>query len=376
MEQYHQQNTLEAVSQEQVAEEELIVPRRTTTEVVFRHEVVDKQVVVPRKSKRIQIQDSLYIALLGSEGKNGEYSQFFSDLGSLLASGHSMAHALMTASKDASPKLREICVAASLSISQGALLSEALMPHQSQLPEILIPTLQAGERQGSVSMGIERLRDTFKKSVDVGHRFDSSVLSFPAIFGLEGSAWSASTHSKLNTAKKIASSPKYVVPVLGLSFRSAAGARWARSFAANWENGIPVSQALELSAVSVRNRAYASALLSAAARTRNGWSLKDSLAHVEWLPPNLLNYMETGELTGDFEVCLNQLAIRMEDDAKVFMGKAVVLAIFGPLFIVALICAVIGFGMAWSWVAEFERSHPEFAKPYREALDRYRTTGK
>ena len=81
MEQYHQQNTLEAVSQEQVAEEELIVPRRTTTEVVFRHEVVDKQVVVPRKSKRIQIQDSLYITLLGSEGKNGEYSQFFSDLG-------------------------------------------------------------------------------------------------------------------------------------------------------------------------------------------------------------------------------------------------------------------------------------------------------
>ncbi len=376
MEQTHQQNTLEAAAQDQLLSEELIVPKRITSEVIIRTAPVEKITASPKISRRVQIQNALYISLLGTEGKNGEYSQLFANINALLSSGQTMAQALATSSKDVSPELRKICLAASVMVSQGVLLSEALLPHQSLLPEILIPTLQAGEREGNVDKAIERLQLTFNKSINVGHRFDSSLLSLPTLFGLEGAAWNASTRSKAQAVKKIVSSPLLVAPILGLSFRSAAGARWARSFAAHWENGIPVSQALEISAVSVRNSAYASALRVAAARTRNGWSLKASLAHVEWLPPNLVNYIETGELTGDYQTCLNQLAVQMEDDAKVFMGKAVVLAIFGPLFLLALLGAIFCFGLAWKEVALFEQTHPEFAKPFRAALDRYRTTGK
>ncbi len=351
------------------------MPHRNVSEVIFNEQTLEKRTAAPRKNRRVQLQDSLFLALQGSEGKNGEYAKFLSRLSSLLSSGSTTAQALIAASNEASPELREICVAASVTAAMGLPLSDALMPHRSRLPEILIPTLQAGERNGNVLGAIERLTVTFNKSIHVNHRFGTSALSLPTLFGLEGSAWNASSRSSLKAVLKFASAPKYIVPILGLSFRSAAGARWARSFAANWENGIPVSQTLELSAISVRNRSYASAMMMAAARTRNGWSLKDSLAHVEWLPPNLVNYIETGELTGNFETCLNQLAVQMEDDAKVFMGKAVFLATYGVLFGIAFVGAVIAFVMAWMIVAEFERTHPEYAKPFREALDRYRTTG-
>jgi hypothetical protein len=66
------------------------------------------------------------------------------------------------------------------------------------------------------------------------------------------------------------------------------------------------------------------------------YDLKQSLLHM-WngCRPTSLNYMETGELLQvSLKVCLNQLAIQMEEhDAKVLWVKAVVLAILKLLLL-------------------------------------------
>ncbi len=128
--------------------------------------------------------------------------------------------------------------------------------------------------------------------------------------------------------------------MLGPISRNLSIARWARSFAVLWSAGVNIAKALEVSSRSSLNAYYERALSVAAAQTRLGRPLSQSLAGAEMLPPYLLHIIQTSETVGRMDDQLLSLAAEMEREAltraELAMNK-IVIAAQVALFLVAFI---------------------------------------
>jgi len=121
----------------------------------------------------------------------------------------------------------------------------------------------------------------------------------------------------------------------GLGYRALATARWGRTLSALVDCGVPISSALEAAADAARNRHYAEALRRAAARTREGRTLHESLADTRLLPSHLLEMIRTGETAGELGPLLDRFADTLEDDAKMLAAQRFGMKIVGGLFLIA-----------------------------------------
>jgi len=108
---------------------------------------------------------------------------------------------------------------------------------------------------------------------------------------------------------------KLALPHAGTIFRNLAAARWARSFTTLWSSGVAVSYALEVSSRSALNARYERALRQAARQTRQGWTLRQSLAGADLLPRYLLDMIGTGEESGKLGDALDRFVTLMEEEA-------------------------------------------------------------
>jgi type II secretory pathway component PulF len=290
----------------------------------------------PRKTRKERAGDALFLAFYGSEGPGAEYADFCANFASLLASGWTTAEALVHAARRAGPGLQRICADAAPAVAQGAPLSQALLPYRGMLPEIMIPMLQTGETSGTLEQAVRRLGEAFRESVAIGHTFDINPLGVQGLFRTGGFYWEAGRMPEPGVGSRLRDQYRLLLPMVGMAGRCLGGARWARTLAALWKSGVPIPTALETSARTVYHAHYAAALRQAAERTRNGQSLRASLIETRWLPPHLLDSIETGELTGELDVSLNQLAERLEADARDIAGKVAFLML---ILLVALVAA-------------------------------------
>ena len=308
---------------------------------------------------------------------------FFEGMSVLLHSGRSVSDVLQNgAAYGLDPELRDICRTLAPQIRNGASLVQSLRVYEQRLPRIVLCLLEVGEVSGGLADAAQRLSNTFQQTTGVERKFRLSVydprLFLPA-FGLItliqqiiGAVSSPQIdRSLLDTAlsivvhvaetvlellavfligrgllrqlyhwhplRLIVDTLKLAIPRLGSVSRSLSAARWARSFAALWSAGVPISTALEVSSASTLNAHYEHVLHLAARQTRGGQSLSQCLAHTQLLPSHLLSVIATCEISGRMDDGLLRLAEEMEKDALARaieeMNKIVVAAYILLLFI-------------------------------------------
>lgn len=244
------------------------------------------------------------------------------------------------------PRLRESIRGMLGHISEGEQLSAAIANDRT-FPEIYTRLVAAGEMSGALPAALEQLANYFERSAETRARILAS-LAYPAlilvaaivlvgvlamvlvpavqpIFADAGTetpivigalsslgsislmTWSAffailagiGTLTATNhTAKRFLDRAILNVPLVGPLVAEREAGRLARVLSMLLVNGVPMLDALRLSAGTLTNTVFRDAIVDAERRVKEGAPLATTLAQSDRLPPLLLRLVSVGEKTG------------------------------------------------------------------------------
>ena len=124
------------------------------------------------------------------------------------------------------------------------------------------------------------------------------------------------------------------LPVVGRLVRGLNTARFSRTFSILTSSGVPVLEALRLSAPVVSNLPMQEAIAEAAGRVREGSSIHGALERSKLFPPMTLHLIASGETSGNLEDMLERAAVQQERELETTI--AMFMGLFEPLLIVVM----------------------------------------
>lgn len=321
-----------------------------------------------------------------------ELQGLLQELGTLLQAGISLADALPSlATSYARRPLGPALVLANQRLRAGATLSAALDQPGLVWPPYVPALMKAGEASGEMAQALQ------EAAAQMGHELNTATelrnaLVYPAVLVLAGvaavlvifigvvprfaglvrnsradipeiSRWVIETGSAMQqnlgalslgaaavaaVLVSLASQPGVraaalqalaTLPVMGPWLRSVDIGRWALVLGALLANRVPIVQALELSAGTLRLRPLRQGILRAGAQLQQGRSLTEVLEQQAWFPEVRLSLVRVGERSGELPRMLRALGETETHAARTLQKR--LLALVEPAAIL-IIGAVIG----------------------------------
>ena len=332
-----------------------------------------------------------------------EFLVFNQELATLLKAGMPLVQSLdILRARVSNPTFKAVLDSVHDKVKAGSALSDSFAEHGGLFPTVYSASLLAGERSGNLEQVIRRYV-SYEKVVGAVRRRTISALIYPAIlvtmmivlvgiivikvvpsfsefyanFGRQlplqtriiiglsnfltanlwlvvlvvaGTVGGVVTWSRRPGHRAQIDKAILRIPMLGAAARKFATSQAARTLATLLGGGIPLVQALDISARSLSNRYMAGELAATQQRVQEGQSFAVALAERGVFPDVAVKMVEVGESTGALQEMLNSLAdfydeeidtdverfIKLIEPALlVLMGlviAAVVLALYMPLF--------------------------------------------
>jgi type IV pilus assembly protein PilC len=129
------------------------------------------------------------------------------------------------------------------------------------------------------------------------------------------------------------------VPALGPIARKFSTSQAARTLATLLGGGIPLVNAIDVSARSIRNQYMARQLETAAKQVREGRALSAAMVESGAFPDVAIKMVEVGESTGALQEMLNSLADFFDEEIETSLGRFVTLIEPTLLVIMGLVIA-------------------------------------
>jgi general secretion pathway protein F len=123
-------------------------------------------------------------------------------------------------------------------------------------------------------------------------------------------------------------------PLLSRLESGANVARFTRTLSILTESGVPLLEALTITAQVVSNRHMRQAVVEVADRVREGSSLHTALERTHLFPPMTVYLIASGEASGNLDKMLERAAIIQERELETLMG--ILLGLFEPLLILTM----------------------------------------
>jgi general secretion pathway protein F len=124
------------------------------------------------------------------------------------------------------------------------------------------------------------------------------------------------------------------MPLVARLTRGANTARFARTFSILMASGVPVLEALRISAQVLSNLPMREAVEQAAARVKEGASLNKAISASGYFPPMTVQLIASGEASGRLENMLERAAVQQERETETLI--AALLGIFEPMLILVM----------------------------------------
>ena len=134
------------------------------------------------------------------------------------------------------------------------------------------------------------------------------------------------------------------LPLISRLIKGMNAARFARTLSILVGSGVPVLQAMQISAEVVSNLPMRSAVEEAAARVREGGSISKSLEASGYFPPMTVHLLASGESSGNLDEMLERAASAQERELETMLG--VLMGIFEPVMILVMGAVVLVIVMA------------------------------
>jgi general secretion pathway protein F len=124
------------------------------------------------------------------------------------------------------------------------------------------------------------------------------------------------------------------LPMIGRLVRGLNTARFARTLSILTGSGVPVLEALRISATVVGNLPMRAAVEESARRVREGTALHTALEHSGYFPPMTVHLIASGESSGKLDEMLERAAASQEREMEVLITT--ITELFGPLLILVM----------------------------------------
>ncbi len=289
--------------------------------------------------------------------------------------------------------LAKILTAVKKDIEEGATLSSAMAKHPKAFTTLYVAMIRAGEIAGNLDLVLARLAETVEKQVEL-RRTIRSAMTYPIVvvcvvvgiffflmivivpifaklFAQIGAKLPPPTqflvfisnlilsiefllviavivilvvafvrYYRTEQGRKVIDRLKLRIPIFGKLVHKSALARVTSTLSALVIAGVPLVEALEISADTAGNKLVEKAMRDAREGVRNGRSLSSCLAEHDVMPAIVTHMIDTGEQTGALDALLEKIAEFYS--AEVSATVDALTSILEPLLIV-FIGGIVGF---------------------------------
>ncbi|MDG2107906.1 MAG: type II secretion system inner membrane protein GspF [Woeseiaceae bacterium] len=308
-------------------------------------------------------------------------------LASLSQSGIPLEEALLAVSQqNDNQRTKSILLGVRTKVMEGYTLADGLSDFPQAFPELYRATIAAGEQSGHLDAVLERLADYTESRQELKQNITNAmvypaalivmailIISFmlatvvPKIVGVFQSTQAqlpSLTRNLIATSEFllnywliliIATSiigyglwrllqlngPRFAyhrfllkLPIIGRLSRGTNAARFTRTLSILAGSGVPILEALNISAEVIENLTMRNAVIEVATRVREGESISKSLAVSKLFPPMIIHLIASGEAAGRLEEMLGRAAVVQEREVNGII--ATLLGILQPLVIVIM----------------------------------------
>ena len=124
------------------------------------------------------------------------------------------------------------------------------------------------------------------------------------------------------------------LPVLGLVLRKIAVARFCRTLATLVSSGVPILEALEITAKTSGNAIVEDAIMATRKSIEEGKTISEPLKDTEVFPPMVVHMIAVGEQTGALDAMLSKIADFYEEEVDAAVEN--MLTLIEPIMILFL----------------------------------------
>lgn len=328
---------------------------------------------------------------------------FFRQLATALDNGVSLPAALALLAREArNPVLRAVLTDAERAVRSGDTLSGALSAYPRLFPPVYVRLIEAGEAGRRLPDVLRQVADCCERAGQAARRiratliypqlvggatlltlafcmtfvvprflelfrelgmrefplvtqalFWMSMVGMPALFGFGAPAallvflWSRRSGSGEFWLQRLGQR----LPVMGALHEQLSLLRLCRLLTALLQGGVPLPEALRLTAHGVGHPAFQAALWAAIPRVCAGEPLAAALGHTNVLPPSFCGQLAAAEATGELPATLLRMAEWYADRVDYLAARAT--ALFEPICVLALagMAGWVGFGILAPLVA-------------------------
>lgn len=124
------------------------------------------------------------------------------------------------------------------------------------------------------------------------------------------------------------------MPILGIVLRKIAVARFCRTLATLISSGVPILEALEITAKTAGNAIVEDAIMATRKSIEEGKTIAEPLKDTEVFPPMVVHMIAVGEQTGALDAMLSKIADFYEDEVDAAVEN--MLTLLEPIMILFL----------------------------------------
>lgn len=325
--------------------------------------------------------------------KARDLAVFCKQFKSILHAGIGVVPALEMLSNQTSNKtLRESIKNVKDNVQKGETLSSAMKKEGTKVfPGILINMIEAGEASGSLEVALDRMSVQFDKDTKLKGMVKSAMMypivlifvtiiilvimltsvlpSFADTFASMGSELPAYTrfvmglsdslvetwylwvigivvvvtsyklYARSESGSRVIAKLKLKIPVFGGLMTKTECARFSRTLATLLSAGMPLIEAIEITAKTLDNILFKDAMREAAKQVQRGMPLSAPLKACGLFPPLVIHMLSIGEESGAMEQMLTNVAEYYDEEVEVATKQAT--SLMEPLIIVVMAVVVV-----------------------------------
>ena len=317
----------------------------------------------------------------------GELALVTRQLASLSQSGLPLEEALLAVSQqNDQPRTKSILLGVRAKVMEGRTLADGLAEFPQAFPELYRATIAAGEQSGHLDLVLERLADYTEARQELRQQITNAmiypialivmavaIISFMLatvvprivevfentsgelpgltrgmiatsdfmrdhwlllIIGISAFAYGAWWLLQKDGPRRRYHRFLLRVPITSRLTRGINTARFTRTFSILAGSGVPILEAMKISAEVIENLPMRDAVGEAAIRVREGGSISKSLETSRLFPPMMIHLIASGEAGGRLEEMLSRAANGQEREVNGLI--ATLLGILQPLLIVIM----------------------------------------
>jgi type IV pilus assembly protein PilC len=284
------------------------------------------------------------------------------------------------------PNFAKVLIQVRQDVEGGASLADAMKKHPKVFDDLFTNMIAAGEAGGILDIILKRLATYIEKSVKLTSQVKSAMVypiavisiaglvvgvilwkvipTFAALFAglgaqlplptriviqmsnwtvrlivpgaiaLAGSIYGLKRYHETHRGRRVLDAILLKTPVLGMILRKIAVARFCRTLSTLISSGVPILDALEITATTSGNAIVEDAIMETRKSVEGGQSLAAPLKQTDVFPPMVVQMISVGEQTGALDNMLSKIADFYEDEVDTAVAN--LMTLMEPLLILFL----------------------------------------